>query len=192
MVTKAKTGGYAGWWFLGAVLTLYGLVALIDPQAAAHAWQQFDRAMRQLLPMLGVIFVLLLLVDRLAGRRQVIRLLGEGSGLRGWLTALLGGIIAAGPIYLWYGLAAELRAKGMRNGLLVTFLYSRAVKLPLLPLLIHYFGLAYTLVLTGYLILFALISGVLTERGCRSQALMRSSSVAGEEEKRSHTFSWKK
>ncbi|MCW8829858.1 MAG: hypothetical protein OQK94_12515, partial [Gammaproteobacteria bacterium] len=87
MVTKAKTGGYAGWWFLGAVLTLYGLVALIDPQAAAHAWQQFDRAMRQLLPMLGVIFVLLLLVDRLAGRRQVIRLLGEGSGLRGWLTA---------------------------------------------------------------------------------------------------------
>ncbi|MCW9088269.1 MAG: hypothetical protein OQK54_01925 [Gammaproteobacteria bacterium] len=185
MVTKAKTGGYAGWWFLGAVLALYGLVALIEPQAAARAWQQFDRAMRQLLPMLGVIFVLLLLVDRLAGRRQVMRLLGEGSGLRGWLTAVVGGIIAAGPIYLWYGLAAELRAKGMRNGLLVTFLYSRAVKLPLLPLLIHYFGLAYTLVLTGYLILFALISGVLTERGSRSQALMCSSSVAGEGEKRS-------
>lgn len=188
----AKARGYACWWFLGAVLVLYGLVALIEPLAAARAWEQFDRTMRQLLPMLGGIFILLLLVDRLADRRRVMRLLGEGSGLRGWLTAVIGGIIAAGPAYLWFGLAAELRAMGMRNGLVVTFLYCRAVKLPLLPLLIHYFGPAYTLALTGYLILFALISGVLAECGSGPQARRRSSAVAGEGEKRSHSFSWKK
>ena len=48
--------------------------------------------------------------------------------------------------------------------LLYTFLYSRAVKLPLLPLMIHYFGLAYTLILCLYLIIFAVINGILVEK----------------------------
>jgi len=181
-----------GWWFLVAVLALYGLVGLIQPSVLDQAWGNFTHTLVQLLPMLGVVFVLLLLVARLFDRKRVMRLLGETSGLRGWLTALLGGIAAAGPVYLWYGIAAELRAKGMRDGLLVTFLYSRAVKLPLLPLLVHYFGLAYTLTLTVYIILFALIAGLLAERIKPCQALMPSSVATGEEEKRSHTFSWKK
>jgi len=43
-------------------------------------------------------------------------------------------------------------------------LYSRAVKLPLLPLLVHYFGLGYTMVLVLYLIGFSIIGGLLMER----------------------------
>jgi hypothetical protein len=44
------------------------------------------------------------------------------------------------------------------------FLYARAIKLPLLPLLFHYFGTAYSVVLSLYLIAFALLSGVVMER----------------------------
>ncbi len=40
-----------------------------------------------------------------------------------------------------------LQKKGMRPALIATFLYNRAVKIPLLPLLIIYFGLTYSLVL---------------------------------------------
>jgi hypothetical protein len=48
--------------------------------------------------------------------------------------------------------------------LIATFLYSRAVKLPLLPLMIHYFGFTYTLVLCIYLVIFAVINGILVEK----------------------------
>jgi len=68
------------------------------------------------------------------------------------------------PVYTWYALLRELREKGMRASLAAVFLYSRAVKLPLLPLMIHYFGTAYTLVLCLYLIGFSLVTGVLIRK----------------------------
>jgi hypothetical protein len=52
----------------------------------------------------------------------------------------------------------------MRTALTAVFLYSRAIKLPLLPLMIYYFGLPYTLILCLYLVAFAVINGILVER----------------------------
>jgi hypothetical protein len=69
-----------------------------------------------------------------------------------------------GPVYAWYAVMAELQQKGMRTALIATFLYSRAIKLPLLPLMIYYFGLSYTLVLCSYLLVFSVINGILVER----------------------------
>jgi len=71
---------------------------------------------------------------------------------------------AMGPIYAWYALMAELQQKGMRTAFVATFLYSRAVKIPLLPLMVYYFGLTYTLVLCLYLIVFSVINGIVVER----------------------------
>ncbi|WP_157862467.1 hypothetical protein [Nitrosococcus halophilus] len=52
----------------------------------------------------------------------------------------------------------------MDASLAAVFLYSRAVKLPLLPLMIYYFGTAYTLVLCLYLLGFSIMSGVLMRK----------------------------
>ena len=82
----------------------------------------------------------------------------------GWLTAIVGGVLSTGPVYPWYALLQDLREKGMKTSLAAVFLYSRAVKLPLLPLLVHYFGITYTMVLIGYLIMFSVISGLVMER----------------------------
>jgi hypothetical protein len=59
---------------------------------------------------------------------------------------------------------AELRAKGTRTALVAVVLYARAIKLPLLPLLGHYFGLPYMLVLSLLLAVFAVVNGWLMER----------------------------
>jgi len=49
-------------------------------------------------------------------------------------------------------------------GLAAAFLYSRALKLPLLPLMIYYFGAGYTSVLCLYLLAFAVINDILVEK----------------------------
>jgi hypothetical protein len=90
--------------------------------------------------------------------------MGRDSGLRGWSLAIVGGILSVGPIYAWYALLRDLRTKGMRTALIAVFLYNRGIKLPLLPLMIHYFGLAYTLVLAIYMTLFSLLNGILVEK----------------------------
>ena len=52
----------------------------------------------------------------------------------------------------------------MSEALIATFLCSRAIKLPLLPLMIHYFGAVHTVVLCLYLLGFAVLNGWLVER----------------------------
>ncbi|MCP4994325.1 MAG: hypothetical protein GY934_11155 [Gammaproteobacteria bacterium] len=52
----------------------------------------------------------------------------------------------------------------MRTALIAVFLYNRGIKLPLLPLMVHYFGMAFTLVLATYLTLFSLLNGLIMER----------------------------
>ena len=71
-----------------------------------------------------------------------------------------GGVLAIGSIYARCALLRELREKGMQSSLAAVFLCSRAVKLPLLPLMVHYFGAIYTLLLCLYLLGFSFVSGM--------------------------------
>ena len=157
-----KSGG--GWLFLALVLVVYALLGLIKPEATTEALSFFIRVMGQVLPVLGMVFLLLFIANLVLKPKWIRRYLGKESGIKGWVAAVLGGILSMGPIYAWYTMLGELRQQGMRDALIATFLYSRAVKLPLLPLMIHYFGAAYALVLCLYLIGFAFINGILVEK----------------------------
>jgi len=156
--------GHGRWWFLAAVAAMYAVCAALAPELAlralAHAWQ----ALRHMLPVLALVFVLMFIFDLVLNPQRVAQHLGHPGGARGWLLALAAGILSAGPIYAWYPLLAELRGKGMRASTAAVFLYARAIKLPLLPLLFHYFGTAYSVVLSLYLAGFALLSGLVMER----------------------------
>ncbi len=164
MPEKVKRRGLGGWLFLTLVLIAYGLLSLVEPEAAAQALAFFMRVMQQVFPVLGLVFVLLFIANLVLEPKWIKRYLGKGAGFKGWLAAVSGGILSIGPIYAWYAVLSELQEKGMRTALIATFLYSRAVKLPLLPLMIHYFGFVYTLVLCLYLVIFAVINGILVEK----------------------------
>ncbi|MGM0381827.1 MAG: permease, partial [bacterium] len=77
--------------------------------------------------------------------------------------AAVSGIISMGPIYAWYPLLASLRKKEVPDFHLATFLGCRAVKVPLLPVMAAYFGWAFTVVLTGALLLNAFLTGLVVE-----------------------------
>ncbi len=152
------------WLFLAIVLCIYGLSGLLDPDAASAALALFYPIMQQVLPILGMVFVLLFVADVLLTPARVRQYLGAESGLKGWMLAVSAGILSTGPVYAWYAVVAEMQSKGMRTALAAAFLYSRALKLPLLPLMIYYFGAGYTSVLCLYLLAFAVINGILVEK----------------------------
>lgn len=168
MKPKQTRSGRGGWWFLAAVAALYVVCAALAPELARRALEHSWQALRNMLPVLALVFALLFVFDLLLGPPRFAQRLGRRGGMRGWLLALAAGILSAGPIYAWYPLLAELRTQGMRASTAAVFLYARAIKLPLLPLLVHYFGVAYSVTLSLYLAVFALLSGVVLERSGRA------------------------
>lgn len=154
---------FAGWFFLAAILVAYGATALAKPGLAYQAIHYFLGMIEAIAPVLIMIFLLLFLTERLLTPGRTQAWLGRNSGLRGWLTALAAGILSTGPIYAWYALLAKLRSKGMRPALVAVVLYARAIKLPLLPLLSFYFGMAYTVLLSLLIAAFAILNGLAME-----------------------------
>ncbi len=154
-------------WFFVIVVLLYAAVALIDPETASDSLDYFIHLLVQIVPVLALVFLLMFTVNSLVEPRQVVRHLGHGSGLRGWCLAVVAGILCTGPIYVWYPLLADLGEQGMRSGLVAAFLYVRGVKLPLLPLMVFYFGVVFTLLITAFIILFSVVTGFLTEHSLK-------------------------
>jgi len=153
-----------GWWFLLIVVVIYIIAGIIKPDAIMPSlqflWDIFVRIWWVFLLVFGLLSVLNYYVQP----KHVYKYLGKSSGIKGWAMAVIGGIISTGPIYMWYPLLNELQKHGTRNGLISAFLYTRAIKPALLPLLILYFGLTYTIILTVVMIIMSVIQGIIVEK----------------------------
>lgn len=156
-------GGHGGWWFLAAMLAVYLGLFLLRPALASEALGAFVHLTRTIAPVLLLVFALMFLSNLLLRGDWVRHYVGRSSGWRGYGVATIAGILSTGPIYVWYPFLAEMRAKGMKDALMAVFLYNRALKLPWLPVMVAYFGLRYTVVLSGWMIVAGVLEGLLIE-----------------------------
>jgi uncharacterized membrane protein YraQ (UPF0718 family) len=130
----------------------------------AEAVASFESLFLRIVPILALVFGFLFLASLFLERKWLARHLGKASGFGGWALTVVCGILSVGPLYAWYPLLGELKEKGMSGALIATFLYSRALKLPLLPMMVHYFDVAYTVALSVCIIVFSVLSGLLMRR----------------------------
>ncbi len=154
----------AGVVFLGLSILLYLLVLIINKELAVDSFFSFLKLLKRLLPVMFLVFLLIFLTNLLLKPGKISKHLGETSGIKGFALAIIGGILSTGPIYMWYPVLADLKEKGMRTSLIATFLYNRAVKIPLLPMMIYYFGVGFTFILTFYMVIFSIINGIAVEK----------------------------
>lgn len=159
-MTKDTGGKVKGAWhqglgrtflFLGVVVGLYLFFLVVEPLKVADAFIFGIKVLAKLWPVLLFVFCLMFVVNLLVKLSWVRRHVGHGSGLKGVLLAQVGGIISMGPVYIWYAMLSDFQKKGMRPALIAVFLYSRGIKIPLLPLM------------TFYMALFAVLTGLATE-----------------------------
>ena len=153
-----------GWYFLGIVLFIYAIAFILKREIFLKAIYYVASIFSKIIPIFLLVFVLLVIINRFIKPQSLAKHLGEESGIKGWIIAIITGIISTGPIYLWYPLLNELQKHGVRNGIIATFLYNRAVKPALIPLMIYYFGLKFTIVLTFFMILASLAQGMIIEK----------------------------
>jgi uncharacterized membrane protein YraQ (UPF0718 family) len=85
------------------------------------------------------------------------RLYGEAG------IAIAAGVLSHGSMIAWYPMLRELRYHGMRDGFMAAFFYARAVKVPMLPVMVKYFGWKFTLLLTTFTLAAAAVQGLIIE-----------------------------
>ncbi len=161
---KKSSGSAKGpWIFMGITMLLFLLVYLFDKGKADEVAVRFYHLAKEILPMLAVVFVLMVLINLFMKTSTLIKYMGKGSGLKGWLIAIVGGIISVGAIYLWFPILKNISDKGVKPGLVATFLYNRGVKLNWLPLMVVYFGIKYVVVLTFVTVLISVLQGLIID-----------------------------
>lgn len=149
--------------FLISMVLLYGGTAIFNPGIVKDALAYFGMILVKVIPVLGLVFTFLFLVNLFVKPEWVRKNIGSESGLRGWLYAIVGGVLISGPPYIIYPLLGEMKKQGARNGLIAAMLYNRNVKPQFMPAMVYYFGIKYTVVLSVYIILFSVLNGKIVE-----------------------------
>jgi uncharacterized membrane protein YraQ (UPF0718 family) len=145
--------------FLIFVLICYAILLVIDNTQALSALNESVKMIKKIAPIFILIIIITTLINYLLKPKQIIKHFGKESGTKGVIYALLGGVLSHGPMYVWYGMLEDMKSHGLRDGLIATFLYARAIKLPLLPFMIDLFGVIFTIVIIFYILLLATIQG---------------------------------
>jgi uncharacterized membrane protein YraQ (UPF0718 family) len=152
MKLKNKLRQISGSWrFLAVVVLIYGGFLLFDTATSLKMVNCSAGILADIIPIFLTVSVLVFLSDYFISPRFIIKYLRQNSLLK-WLLVIIGGILSTGPIYMWYPLLAELRSKVLDDGMVACFLYNRAIKIPLLPITILYFGWRYVVVLGAVMV----------------------------------------
>ncbi len=162
---KKRNGAkYNEIYFLGTVVFIYFLLFFSHPKNIEKSLKVSANALVQIFPSLLLIILLMGIMNYFVNPRTVSKYVGKGSGIKGWFLAIFAGILSHGPVYAWYPLLRDLRGQGMKSGLIAVFLYNRAIKIPLLPLMVYYFKIPFVIILTGYIIIASIIQGHIIQK----------------------------
>ena len=161
---KTEKGLSNGMKFMLLIFCLYFIAAIFNFPCVKDALINFFLMLFKIMPVLVVVFIVMAGINIYSTADRVKKYLGKESGVSGWMYAVISGILVSGPPYILYPFLGELKKQGMKNSLLAVFLYNRNVKIPFMPVMIYYFGLEFTVIISVYIIIFSIFNGQLL--GC--------------------------
>ncbi len=151
------------WYFLFIIIITYFIIFFFDYDLFNSSLGFFLNILIKVIPIFVFVFVLMAITNYFITPDIIIKHMRK-KGIKKWFFAVVGGILSTGPIYMWYPLLSDLKDKGLPNGLIACFLYNRAIKVPLLPLAIFYFGWKYIIFLTLIMIFVSIIQGMIINK----------------------------
>ncbi|RLC38116.1 permease [Candidatus Falkowbacteria bacterium] len=150
--------------FMLSVLGLYAILFVFNKYLIMEAFINTIILFFKLLPILLLVFIISVATNYYLKGDKVKKHLGHESGIKGWVYAMISGILISGPPYILYPLLGDLKKSGMKDSLLAVFLYNRNVKIPFIPVMIYYFGLAFTVIMSIYIVIFSVFNGLVIGR----------------------------
>ena len=150
--------------FFVIVVLLYIISFIIDSERTERAVMRSLHLSLKIIPVLFIVFLFMGLINFFIRPSKYVKLFGKESGLKGWAIALVLGVISHGSVYVWYPMLGEFQKHGMRPALTAAFIYSRSIKIPLLPMMVLYFGWKYTVIFIIYILIASVFEGFIMEK----------------------------
>ena len=142
--------------FLFAVLIIYFLIGLFNFQYFLNVWYLvINIFIKQILFVLILVFIFMFILNILLQKNHIKDKLKKSKNSTKYFISIIGWIFSTGPVYMWYPLLKKLKNNGLSYGHIATFIYARAVKIPLLVVMVFYFGFKYTVIFNLVLICLA-------------------------------------
>lgn len=137
-------------WLLAAVAAVNLMMLIFQPQTEKMALQFTGKTFLHFLFVIPPIFVCMGLMDLWIKRESMRKIMGEKSGFKGMLIALLLGAVTAVPLYALLLAAGMLLKKGGRIANVLLFLgASASIRIPLLLFEISSLGWKFTFLRFG-------------------------------------------
>lgn len=147
-------------------LAVMGVLVFFNRLIGMKALSISVSTFRGMLYVLPPVFILLGLLDVWVPRATMVRFMGEGSGLKGILLAILIGSAAAGPLYGAFPVAAVFMKKGVKFSNVLIFLGAwSTTKIPMLLFEMSALGVRFAVVrllvdIPGIIIIAAVLSRI--------------------------------
>lgn len=151
----------AQWKFLILVFLLYVCILLAKAQFAGTIATQFLATLKEVLPIIAVVFFVMFLLNLFIRPEVIKKHLGHDSGFKGWVYTIIASIVIAGPPYVLMPMLADFRRHGMKTSLVAVFLSNRSVQPVFLPVMAYYFGWQYTIIVSVFIVIFSVFSGMI-------------------------------
>src|SRR4030042_2382638 len=110
-------------YFLIIMLFIYALLFYFNEEIFDSSMSFFGNVLQSIIPVFIMVIILMILSNYFITTELIIKYT-KGRVIKKWFFAVIGGILSSGPIYMWYPLLAELKHKGLSNGLIACFLYN--------------------------------------------------------------------
>lgn len=150
-----------GWILLAVVTLVYMALYYFDASHIEVAMSSALDTAKLILSILLFVGLIMFFIEYFFDEKKLKQHLGRDRGIKAWIIALVGGILSHGPSYVWYPMLENLRDKGVRDSLVVVFLYARSIKIPWIPMMVVYFGWEFTSIFMIYILIGALVQGFL-------------------------------
>ena len=134
--------------FIFFIITLIALIVvlIINLKTGLRALNVIGFSFKEMALVLPPIFILLGLLDVWIPKEKMMKYMGEGSGIKGIILAMIIGSVAAGPLYAAFPVAAALMRKGVKFTNILIFIGAwSTTKIPMLLLEISALGARFTM-----------------------------------------------
>lgn len=100
-------------YFIGTIIVVL-IMTILNSQIGIKAFSIAGYSFKEMAMVIPPVFVLLGLLDVWVPRETMMKYMGEGSGIKGVVLAIILGSAAAGPLYGAFPIAAVFMKKGVK------------------------------------------------------------------------------
>lgn len=108
--------------FFLITVIIMGIMILVNKEKGLKAFTITESSLKEMLLVIPPVFVLLGLLDVWVPKETMMKYMGEGSGLKGIVLAIILGSAAAGPLYGAFPIAAVFMKKGVKFSNVLIFI----------------------------------------------------------------------